>query len=242
MKIALIADLHGNLPAVMALEADLERQKPDTVYCLGDLVGKGPSSRETFDWAMARCEVVLGGNWDYGIGRQEFTRDAFFWEQLGKERLKTLANLPREKHLALSGRKIRLIHGWPVMEKLLNIQEPKEALLPLLEPDFDLLIYADTHRQGARTLTGQIINIGSVGNSLGVPLVQYAVLEGEPGDKAGRLEVRFITLPYDNQQAADDALSAKGLPDAPAFVQEVLTGRYAGSLREKSVRRAQHPL
>lgn len=240
MKIALVSDLHGNLPAVEALEKDLQKQEPDEVFCLGDLVGKGPSSRETFDWAMKRCSVVLGGNWDYGVGKKEFLRDRFYWEQLGEERLKILSNLPLEKHLMLSGRKIRLIHGRPVMEKLLNIQDAKEGLLPLLEPDFDMMIYADTHRQGARTLTGQIVNTGSVGNALGLPLVQYAILEGEPGEKPGRLEVRLVTLPYDNQKAADDALVAIGLPDASAYVQEVMTGIYAGSLRTRSERRKQN--
>lgn len=237
MRIALVSDLHGNLPAVEALEKDLQQQSPDEVFCLGDLVGKGPSSKETFDWAMKRCSVVLGGNWDYGVGNREFVRDHFYWKQLGEERLKTLSNLPREKHLVLSGRKIRLIHGRPVMQNLINIQDHKEMLLPFLEPDFDMMIYADTHRQGARTLTGQIINIGSVGNALGLPLVQYAILEGEPGEKPGRLEVRLVTLPYDNQKAADDALAATDLPDANAYVQEVLTGIYAGNLRTRSERR-----
>lgn len=236
MRIALISDLHSNLPALLALEEDLAHQKPDEIWCLGDLVGKGPSSKETFDWVMANCSLVLGGNWDYGVGRKEFHRDTFYWAQLGEERLKTLANLPREKHLMLSGRKIRLIHGRPVMARLQNIQDNKEGLLPYLEPDFDMLIYADTHRQGVRTLSGQIINIGSVGNALGLPLVQYAILEGEPGNAKARLEVRFVTLPYDNQRAADDALQLSGLPDAHAYVQEVLTGQYAGSLRTKSVR------
>ncbi len=236
MKIALISDLHGNIPALMALEKDLMAQKPDQIWCLGDLVGKGPSSPQTFDWAVKHCNIILGGNWDYGVGGKEFLRDSFYWEQLGEQRLAVLKSLPREKTLHLSGRKIRLFHGRPVMERLLNIQDPKEALLPLLEPDFDMLIYADTHRQGARTLAGQVINIGSVGNSLGLPLVQYAILEGEKSETKGRLEVRFITLPYDNQKAADDALSHTGLPDAQAYVQEVLTGVYAGYLRVRSER------
>ena len=40
MRIALIADLHGNRPATLALDRDLDRMQPDRVLCLGDIVGK----------------------------------------------------------------------------------------------------------------------------------------------------------------------------------------------------------
>ena len=64
MRIALVADLHGNWPAVQAMERDIARRGADEIYCLGDLVGKGPSSDKTCDWAFANCSVILGGNWD----------------------------------------------------------------------------------------------------------------------------------------------------------------------------------
>ena len=51
MLIALIADLHGNRPATEALERDLALTKPEEIWCLGDLVGKGPSNVYTCDWA-----------------------------------------------------------------------------------------------------------------------------------------------------------------------------------------------
>lgn len=238
MRIALIADLHGNKPAVKALEKNLQRQKADEIWCLGDLVGKGPDSDFTFDWAVDNCSLILGGNWDYGIGRQEYKRDSFYHRQLGSARMQRLARLPREHSLLLSGRKIRLIHGRPVMEKIRYIQDSKELLLPYLAPHYDILIYADCHRQGARTLQGQVFNIGSVGNALGVPLVQYAILTGEPGEDPEALEVSFITLPYDNVEAAEDARRSDGLPDAEAYIKEVITGEYAGDLRFKTIKPA----
>lgn len=238
MRIALISDLHGNRPAVKALEDNLKHRHVDETWCLGDLVGKGPDSDFTFDWAMANCSLILGGNWDYGIGRQEFKRDSFYHRQLGSERMRKLAQLPTEHQLLLSGRKIRFIHGRPVMEKIRYIQDSKELLLPYLAPDYDALIYADCHRQGARTIKGQVYNIGSVGNALGVPLVQYAILSGEPGAKPSAMEVSFITLPYDNAAAAEDARKSDGLPDADAYIKEVTTGEYAGDLRFKTIKPA----
>lgn len=231
MRIALISDLHGNATALSALDKHLKALSPDQVWCLGDLVGKGPNSHITFDWVMDRCSLVLGGNWDYGVGRREYTRDSFYHRQLGEARLAKLASLPLEHRFTLSGRKIRLIHGRPVMPRLINIQDPKEAFLPFLEPDIDLFVYADCHRQGVRTLTGQVVNIGSVGNGLGLPLVQFALLEGNPGETEAPLEVRLLTIPYDNRAEAKEAKRFSDLPYQAAYIHEVLTGEYAGSLR-----------
>ena len=86
-RIALIADLHGNLPAVEALEQDLKTRSVDEIWCLGDIVGKGPSSPDTFDWAMAHCSLILRGNWDEGVASRTFSRnDQFYYSQLGEKR------------------------------------------------------------------------------------------------------------------------------------------------------------
>lgn len=39
MKIALFSDIHANLPALEAFFEDVEKRNPDSIYCLGDLVG-----------------------------------------------------------------------------------------------------------------------------------------------------------------------------------------------------------
>ena len=49
MKIALVADLHGNYPATLDMARTLERIGVDDIWFLGDAVGKGPGSRETCD-------------------------------------------------------------------------------------------------------------------------------------------------------------------------------------------------
>ncbi len=236
MKIALVSDLHGNMTAVKALEEDLARRGIDAIWCLGDVVGKGPNSHLTFDWAIRHCAFILRGNWDEGIGLREFKRDGFYYEQLGEARMAALLNFPLEKHVMVSGRWIRLIHGRPVMPRLQYIQDPRDTLLPLLEPDFDLMIYGDCHRQGLRTISGQVANIGSVGNALGIPMVQYAILEGEMGETLAPLDLTYVTLPYDNQAAVAETLAQPGLPDGDAFIVELTTGVYSrkkGSFKKK---------
>ena len=135
MRIALIADLHGNLPATEAVDADIRRRGVDTIWCLGDLVGKGPSSVETFDWAMANCPVILRGNWDEGIALKQFAdNDQYYYAQLGEKRMRQLGELPLEHHAWLSGRHVRLLHGRPIMETLQSTWEPEEALDWLFRP------------------------------------------------------------------------------------------------------------
>jgi hypothetical protein len=95
----------------------------------------------------------------------------------------------------------------------------------------DVLIYADAHKIGMRLLTGgkMVINCGSVGNGLNLNMVQYLILIGDEQDETAPFDVNLITLPYNNQQAANDALEAEkqGLVKGDLFAKEVLTGVYA---------------
>lgn len=232
MKIAFVADLHGNWPATCALEADLQQQKPDRIICLGDTVGKGPSNDKTFDWAMSRCDLVIGGNWDYGVGEQAFPNDEYYWNQLGEERLRVLRNLPRESEMMLSGRRVRLMHGRPVMDTLVGVGRPVDEIQPFFKDaqgkPFDVVLFADAHRQGTRTVNpGLFINTGSVGNAMGVTYCCYAIVEATPGDTPAPFEVRLRQLPYDRQQAIRDAQAAPGVPRIETYINEIRTGVYS---------------
>lgn len=230
MIIALIADLHGNRPATEALDRDLNQLRPDLVYCLGDIVGKGPSSDYTFDWAMANCDLILGGNWDYGIGRRLFPLDGFYWEQLGEARMEKLRALPLEHELCLSGRRIRLFHGRPIMEELVTAQHDASLIEPFFADGrggrYDVVAYADAHRQALRTMTpGVLVNTGSVGNALGVPKCCYALLCGGAADEP--FEIRLREVDYDREQAVRDAQAAPLVPRIECFIREVRTGLYS---------------
>jgi len=69
MKIALFYDIHANLPALEACLADIERQRPDQVFCLGDLVGYNIWPNEVVREIRRRGISTIAGNYDYGIGR-----------------------------------------------------------------------------------------------------------------------------------------------------------------------------
>lgn len=66
MRRALISDIHGNLEALEAVLADIQTQRIDQIFCLGDIVGYGPNPRECIDLVMQNCEMSLLGNHDEG--------------------------------------------------------------------------------------------------------------------------------------------------------------------------------
>lgn len=227
-RIAIYADLHGNIPALRAFEEDLKKRRVDGLWCLGDIVGKGPDSDVTCDWAREHSDLILQGNWDSGIGFKEYSADHYYWNQLGEERMAFLRSLPLEKTVTVSGRKLRLFHGRPVMKPLLFIQSSAEQFEPYFADGAEILIWADAHRAGMR-LAGQgmqVVNCGSVGNGLGLNQVQYCIMEGDLDcEKRTPIAFTFITLDYDSEAAAKRALETE-LPHREEYAEEVRTGRY----------------
>ena len=69
MKIVLFSDIHANLPALEAFFKDIEKVKPDAIYCLGDLVGYNIWPNEVINEIRKRGIPTIAGNYDFGIGR-----------------------------------------------------------------------------------------------------------------------------------------------------------------------------
>jgi predicted phosphodiesterase len=110
MKIVLLGDLHGNMPAVEAMERELDSIRPDDIWFLGDAVGKGPESDKTCDWARTHCNHWIAGNWARGLSSHR-EDNPFYTQQIGEERFSWLDSLPLEDELKISGIRFRLVHG-----------------------------------------------------------------------------------------------------------------------------------
>ena len=80
MRVAVISDIHANLHALEAVVVDIEREGPDEIWCLGDLVGYGPRPNECCTLARQRARVCLIGNHDLAVLGEidiaDFTADA----------------------------------------------------------------------------------------------------------------------------------------------------------------------
>ena len=72
MRIAVLADIHGNLPALEAVAADVNRLRPDLVFVAGDFQNRGPNPREVTEFLTSSGWSLLRGNHeDYVIRQSE---------------------------------------------------------------------------------------------------------------------------------------------------------------------------
>lgn len=67
MRVAVISDIHSNLHALEAVLADVDRARPDAIWCLGDIVGYGPMPDECCLVVEQRAAISLCGNHDLGV-------------------------------------------------------------------------------------------------------------------------------------------------------------------------------
>lgn len=237
-KILFLADLHGNMPATLALEEEINKIRPDLIWFLGDAVGKGPESDKTFDWVREHCDKHLAGNWDLLVAElsrncpPEWAGASFFWEQLGKERLDWLESLPTESEILISGINFRLFHGRPIdsnYHTYLTMDELRPGFTDTKGNLHGGFISADCHTPYLREMDlGYALNTGSVGNSLGVTRCHALVIEGEfNATEASPINFTFLSIPYDKELAIARADECPDLPNKEAYINELRTGVYS---------------
>jgi diadenosine tetraphosphatase ApaH/serine/threonine PP2A family protein phosphatase len=80
MRVAVISDIHANLAALESVLVEIDREGPDEVWCLGDVVGYGPRPNECCDVTRDRSDLCLAGNHDLAVlgvlDVDEFSPDA----------------------------------------------------------------------------------------------------------------------------------------------------------------------
>jgi diadenosine tetraphosphatase ApaH/serine/threonine PP2A family protein phosphatase len=67
MRIAIISDIHSNLPALEAVFKKIADLHVDVTYCLGDIIGYGPFPNGCVDLVRAKCLAAVKGNHDSGL-------------------------------------------------------------------------------------------------------------------------------------------------------------------------------
>jgi diadenosine tetraphosphatase ApaH/serine/threonine PP2A family protein phosphatase len=118
VRVAVVSDIHGNLHALEAVLADMLREAPDEVWCLGDIVGYGPRPNECCSLVRADTALSLCGNHDLAV-----VGELDEWEfrgEAGRAVRWTRSVLEREhadwlRSLAPSGQRdrVQLFHGSP---------------------------------------------------------------------------------------------------------------------------------
>lgn len=177
MKIALFSDIHSNLPALEACLKNIEEQRPDAVYCLGDLVGYNIWPNEVINEIRRRGVPTIAGNYDQGIGLTSDDCGCAYKEEHEKEMgkisisftnsivksderkyLRTLpAHIKVEFHLNSDILNLLLVHGSPrkINEYLFEDRDEKSLLRIMEQAGADIMCFGHTHKPYHRVLGTQ---------------------------------------------------------------------------------------
>ena len=234
MRVAVISDIHANLPALEATAEAIQRESPDEIWCLGDLVGYGAQPNECCAWAQANTRECLVGNHDLGVlgtlELDDFAGDA----AVAARWTRTVLDSDAHAYLSALGPSglahgVGLYHGSPrdpVWEYVLSWEAARDAIhdsgteltlvghshVPLAIPAGEQA--AGGHAPGSTEidLAGErwLINPGSVGQPRdGDRDAAWLLLD------LGARKAEFRRTAYD-VASAQESIRAAGLPDALA--------------------------
>ncbi len=185
MKIAVISDIHGNLEALEAVMADIEKERCDKVFALGDYAMAGPEPWKIVNFFMQKEKdenfKMIQGNTDLMIAdysaelyaslqekapvMAEALKDDFY--QINILQRDFLKNLPAQLEIEIEGIKFLLVHGSPRKNNEDILAETPMAIVEsmLSGVDANVILCGHTHIPcGFQTSTKQtVINVGSVG-------------------------------------------------------------------------------
>lgn len=225
MRIALLSDIHGNLPALEAVVADLRARGADTIVNLGDILSGPLLPLETARYLMAQDWPTIAGNHERQLlaitaAKPGGASDRFARGCLGEAELDWLRALPATLRL---NDEVFLCHGTPrrdieyfldsqVGERLV-LASAEEVTERLGEERSELVCCGHTHiPRVLRSARGQwLVNPGSVGlqawdddhpephvAEMGSPDARYAIAE----KTAQGWRVTSISVAYDHEAAA----------------------------------------
>lgn len=229
-RIALLSDVHGNLPALDAVLADIESAGITEVYCLGDLVGYGPDPAGVIDRVRSLGIPTIRGNYDDGIGNRRGECGCYYATEQAKSDgaasyaftdaalddrdHEWLAALPDDIRLEEGGVRILLAHGSPrKINEYLLLDRKDEQLARLADQSgADVVCVGHIHIPYHRTMTGgdgrtiHFISSGSVGKPK----------DGDP--RAGWVEVALGTEDEVLAATDDEIAAVAGTADVWAAI------------------------
>jgi len=237
MRVAVIADIHGNAVALDAVRADLEAHPVDRVVCLGDAIQGGPQPAEVVARLRELGCPVVSGNADAFLltgetGGESLTPQQYAAREWSLARLSEadrafIAAFQPTVTISLPGeRRLLCFHGSPTsFNDIIFPETPEEEVRHLLGAYLPaILTGGHTHLQQLRRLDASLFfNPGSVGFVYNTrapggglhadPWAEYAILSADER----RFSIEFCRVPF--AVAAWKRITlASGIPDAEAMV------------------------
>ena len=228
MAVAVITDIHANLPALEAALARIEALGVAEIYCGGDLVGYGPHPNEVCALIAERAIPTIHGNYDYAIARdledcgcayvtphdRAIGQRSVDWTlaHTGDDAKAFMRALPFDLRFRVGETRVHLVHGSPrKLNEYLFEDKPASLYERLARAESDdVLVFGHTHKPWTRSHGGVLfVNCGSVGKPKdGDPRGAFAVLDA----RAGSLSVTIERVAYDAEAVAAEVRAA-GLPE-----------------------------
>jgi predicted phosphodiesterase len=234
-RLALISDIHANLPALESVLRDIDGQRVDGIYHIGDLVGYAPWPDETVAMIRERGIAGVAGNYDSTVAtnykhcgckyedprQEELSHLSYRWtlDHTSAATKRELGELPFRLDVRLagghqSGPSVILVHGTPTLNTVYWTEDRPDAFclkmaqLAGATPG-DTIAFGHTHKPWHRTIEGiHFVNTGSVGRPKdGDWRAGYVIVEAV----GGGLAVEFRRVEYDVERAAK-AIEASDLP------------------------------
>jgi putative phosphoesterase len=185
MKIALISDTHGNLPALEAVLEDIRVQGADQIVFLGDAATLGPHPRETLDLLRALGCVCISGNHDAAlldltratdlqIGPSLHSTLQWGYDLLEPIHFDFLRSFIPTYELKLGAISLLCFHGSPHSNIDMALSNTSEPRMDEYFADFsnEILAGGHTHIQMIRQRGKQlVVNPGSVGSAFVEPFL-----------------------------------------------------------------------
>lgn len=238
-RIAVITDVHANLPALGAALTAIERLGADVVYHTGDAIGIGPFPAECVERLVTRPSThLLMGNHDawfaFGLPDESAMPDAerehqqWVHAQLDPALKHVVAAWPYASSLRIDGLRLDFLH-YPLSDAG-DFRSPQdlssEAAASLFQmPTSTLVFFGHDHRSwNVAAGATHFVNPGSLGCSH-EPLARFALLEVESG---GSYTFSFHSAPYDPQPVFR-ALDMRRVP-ARDFIRQTFLPRDDGPL------------
>ena len=227
MRVAALYDIHGNLPALEAVLAEVEAAAPDLVVIGGD-VASGPCPGDVLDrlerlgdraaWVMGNADRELVALYDAGTRPEDLEYpvarlDAWCAQRLTRaqrDRLAACEPVVRVEVAGLGG--VLFCHGSPRGDtEIITAVSPPQRLEPMLagvaEP---VVVCGHTHHQFDRDVAGRrVLNAGSVGMPYEDAAAAYWLWLGP--------EAELRRTDYDIAAAAE-RMRAGGLPGVDELV------------------------
>ena len=227
-RVAVITDIHGNLPALQAALARIDALGIERIYCGGDLVGYGPHPNEVCALIQERAIPTIHGNYDYAIARdledcgcayitphdRELGQQSVVWtlEHTDAASKDFMRELPFDLHFTVGETPVHLVHGSPRKVNEYLFEDKPASLYERLaraEPH-SALVFGHTHKPWVHDYAGvRFINCGSVGKPKdGDPRGAFAVLTAADAT----VEATIERVAYDAEAVARE-VAAAGLPE-----------------------------